>query len=619
MQDIFADPADLCLGKLTASYASGALTPSALIEALIARADDNDPKIWIARVPVEALRARAAELERLDPDSLPLFGIPFAVKDNIDVAGMETTAGCPAFAHIPERSASVVARLLDAGAILIGKTNLDQFATGLVGTRSPYGVPGNAFDPAYLPGGSSSGSAVAVARGLASFSLGTDTAGSGRVPASFNNLVGLKPTRGLVSTYGVVPACRSLDCVSVFALTGEDAAAVLRVAGAFDEKDSYSRAMPPSGPVATTGNEVGVPRQDQLEFFGDVEAAGLFAAAVDRLSEVGLKVREIDATPFLEAARLLYDGPWVAERYWAIHSLIRENPEALHPVTRKIIEGAEKYNAVDTFDAFYRLQALRAESEKTWAEVDLLVMPTAGTIYTIAEVEADPVQLNTNLGFYTNFVNLFDLAAVAVPSGFYAKGLPWGITLIGPAFSDFDLLDLAGKFHNAAGTPLAIGGVTAPSAAAPPPTAEAQSERFAIAVCGAHLEGEPLNHQLTSRAGVLLRRTRTAPLYRMFHLAGFGIDVPGLLRSEDDGAAIEVEVWEMDSSEVGGFVKQIAPPLGISSITLEDGETVPGFLCEAYAAKTARDITHHGGWRAFRATRAEGPSSQPPSARTQSA
>ena len=512
---------------------------------------------------------------------------------------MVTTAACPAFAHLAEADATVVRRLVEAGAMLMGKTNLDQFATGLVGTRSPYGVPANPFDGAYIPGGSSSGSAVAVARGLVSFALGTDTAGSGRVPAAFNNLVGLKPTRGLVSTAGVVPACRSLDCVSVFAMTAADAAAVLAVAAAPDAGDAFSRARPAAGVPRLPDSALvaGVPRPDQLEFFGDPETPGLFAGAIARLRDIGVQVREIDAGAFLDAARLLYGGPWVAERYWAVKALIEESPEALHPVTRQVIEAARGYSAVDAFDAFYRLQALRAEAERTWAGIDVLVMPTAPTIYTRAALDADPVRLNSNLGTYTNFMNLLDLAAVAVPAGFTGHGLPFGITFAAPAFTDADLLALGGRFHAATGLALATGRTPAPAA---PPAAGGPNGRFALAVCGAHLDGEPLNGQLTARGGVLLRRTRTAPVYRMVALNGPGPERPGLLRAPT-GADIEVEVWEIDAAQVGGFVTEIAPPLGLGTVALEDGSTVPGFLCEAYAARDAEDITEYGGWRAYRA------------------
>jgi len=400
----------LDLRSLGARYRAGDLRPSQLVAGILQRIERRgDDKVWIHRLPRAELEARAAELERRGPQGLPLYGIPFAIKDNIDFAGHPTTAACPQFAYVAQTSATVVEALIAAGALPVGKTNLDQFATGLVGVRSPYGVPANPFDARYVPGGSSSGSAVAVASGLVSFSLGTDTAGSGRVPAAFNNLVGLKPTRGLLSTRGVVPACWSLDCVSIFTLTAEDAAVVLRCARGFDPGDPFSRREGSSAramPRSFAGCRFGVPRADQLEFFGNRDAPGRFQAMLERLEGLGGERVTIDFEPFLEAARLLYEGPWVAERYVGIREFIERSPEALHPVTREIIGGATKHRAIDAFAAYYRLKALQRKSAPVWDAVDILVAPTAGTIYRIDEVEADPVRLNSNLGRYTNFLNL---------------------------------------------------------------------------------------------------------------------------------------------------------------------------------------------------------------------
>jgi len=593
----------LDLATLGERYRSGALRPSQTVHGILDRiARRGDDKVWIYRSPRAELEARAAGLERHGPAGLPLYGIPFAIKDNIDVAGCPTTAACAEFAYVARETAPAVAALTAAGAILVGKTNLDQFATGLVGVRSPYGVPANTFDPAYVPGGSSSGSAVAVAAGLVSFSLGTDTAGSGRVPAAFNNIVGHKPTRGLLSSRGMVPACRSLDCVSIFALTAADAAAVLRCAAAFDAADPFSRRAPAAGSVGLAGfagRRFGVPRRDQLEFFGNRNAAELFDAALARLARLGATRIEIDFEPFLTAARLLYDGPWVAERYLAIRDFVERRPDALHPATRAIIGGATKHSAIDAFGAYYRLKALRRETAPVWDAVDVLVTPTAGTIYRIAEVEAEPIRLNSNLGHYTNFMNLLDLSAIAVPAGFQRNGLPFGITLAAPAFRDTALCALGDAAHRAAVSTM---GATRLDLPAPRPIgalAPHDAPRsIRVAVCGAHMSGLPLNHQLTERGGRLVRKCRTAPHYRLYALTGFSPPRPGLLRA-DRGAAIEVEVWEMPADRFGGFVDIVPAPLGIGTVTLEDGREVRGFLCEAYAAQGARDITGLGGWRAF--------------------
>jgi allophanate hydrolase len=564
--------------------------PNPSLEQLLDRLDARcaDPT-WITRLARKDVLARADAAARL-PDAAPLRGLTFAIKDNIDLAGVPTTAACPEFGYTPERSATVVQRLVDAGAIPLGKTNLDQFATGLVGVRSPYGVPENPFGTAYIPGGSSSGSAVAVAAGLCDFSLGTDTAGSGRVPAAFNNLVGLKPTKGLLSTRGVVPACRSLDCVSIFTRTVAEAARVLGVASAFDPEDPFSRAATP--PIADEAwpPRVGVPRAEQLAFFGDAGAEKLFAAAVERWRALGAAIVEVDFAPFLEAARLLYEGPWVAERYAAIRALLETKPEALHPVTRTIIEGARGQTAIGAFEAMYKLAALRRRAETVWDDIDVLLTPTAGTIYTVAQVEADPVRLNSNLGYYTNYMNLLDLCAVAVPAGFLPNGLPWGVTLVAPAFHDDRVLRLGARFL----------GEKPPARVLASPGQTAR-----LAVCGAHLSGLPLNHQLTSLGAHLVRATRTASTYKLFALPNTTPPKPGLVRTatdEEGAGAIEVEVWELSLEAFGRFVAAIPAPLGIGTVALEDGSTVQGFLCEAATVRGARDVTAYGGWRGFLAS-----------------
>jgi allophanate hydrolase len=450
---------NLQISHLRRLYLSGALKPTDLVKQLDAEIGGEDTRhIWIRRLQLNEMLAYAQQLEGKNPADLPLYGIPFAIKDNIDLAGIPTTAACPEYAYIPTKNATVVQKLIDAGAIPVGKTNLDQFATGLVGTRSPYGAVQNSFDPDYISGGSSAGSAVSVALGMASFSLGTDTAGSGRVPAAFNNLVGHKPTCGLLSTQGVVPACKTLDCVSIFALTAQDAATVLESAQGFDAEDAYSRkkqsVLTPALATALAtaldkdfGNgasfSFGVPRKEQLAFFGNTETPALFQQAIQQLEAIGGKAVEIDFAPFLETARLLYEGPWVAERYAAIQDFFENKPDAVFPVTKIIIGGATKFSAVDAYNAQYKLKVLQRKSEAVWHDIDIMITPTAGTIYKIAEVNAEPVTCNSNLGYYTNFMNLLDLSATAVPTGFQANGLPFGITICAPAFNDAQLLALA--------------------------------------------------------------------------------------------------------------------------------------------------------------------------------
>ena len=589
------NPNNLSISYLRDSYRAGRQTPASVMERLLEESGGADERnVWIARLSRDQVMAYVAELDPGAIDRLPLYGIPFAIKDNIDLAGVSTTAGCPSFAYTPAHSATVVQKLIDAGAIPLGKTNLDQFATGLVGTRSPYGACRNSFNSDYVSGGSSSGSAVAVATGLVSFSLGTDTAGSGRVPAAFNNIVGLKPSNGRLSTRGVVPACRSLDCVSIFALTAEDAALVLDAAEGFDAADPYSRQM---GNQAFTGLRFGVPRPDHLQFFGDTEYERLFAVTVQQLQTLGGSVLEIDFEAFLEAARLLYEGPWIAERYAAVGSFIDAHPSAVHPVTRQIIEAGKRPTAAAAFEGEYKLKTLQRSSEPVWSQVDFIVTPTAGTIYRLAEVDADPIHLNANLGFYTNFMNLFDLSGVAVPAGFRADGMPFGVTLVGPRAADRALLDVAGRLHRASVTTLGALDVSFPPHAAPP--AVARDGYMMVAVCGAHMQGLPLNHQLQERGGYLVRAASTAPRYRLFALPGGPPHRPGMIRVNQEGAAIELEIWALPREQVGSFIAGIPAPLSMGKIELESGAMVTGFLCEAYAAEGAADITRYGGWRTY--------------------
>jgi len=572
----------------------------------LARVQGNDDgNIWIARVSDAVVLADAKRLSALDPKDLPLFGIPFAVKDNIDVAGMPTTAGCPEFAYTPDQSAPVVDRLIAAGAILFGKTNLDQFAAGLVGTRSPYGPCSNSFDPAFVSGGSSSGSAVSVAQGLVSFSLGTDTAGSGRVPAAFNNIVGLKPSRGLLSARGVVPACRTLDCISIFANCAADAQMVLDVAAGFDADDPYSRdetAVSTGAPILIEGARVGVPKAENLAFFGDGAAEKLFEAAVARAEGLGARIVEVDLAPFLEAARLLYEGPWVAERYVGIREFFDAHADKIHPVTREIIGGGASPSAAEAFAAEYRMQALRRKVEPVWKDIDVMMTPTAGTIYTIAELEADPIQLNSNLGYYTNYMNLLDLCGTAVPAGFLDNGLPFGVTFVAPAFRDREILPFADAMHRAADT--GMGSARAPLPETPPDNGELGDDMMLLVACGAHMSGLPLNHQLTERGASLVRTTRSAPNYRFYALEAFEPPRPGMIRAETGGVAIDVEIWAIPQAQFGSFMAGIPAPLGIGTVELEDGSLVKGFICEGYAADGARDISDLGSWRGYLATKA---------------
>jgi allophanate hydrolase len=595
-------PKSLLISDLLQEYRARRLTPRQLIEHVIQCADLAAPRnVWISRLPREWLLERAATLERRTVDELPLYGIPFVIKDNIDLAGVPTSVGCAEYSYVPEQSSFVVQKLLDAGAIPLGKTNLDQFATGLVGTRSPYGACRNSFDAAYISGGSSSGSAVAVATGLASFALGTDTAGSGRVPAGFNNIVGLKPSCGRVSTRGVVPACRSLDCVSIFSLTCADAARVLAVIETFDAQDPYARALP-DRPLR--GRRVGMPRRDQLQFFGDREYERLFDQAVGRIASIGGTTAEIDFAPFLEAGRLLYEGPWVAERYVAIQDFIEQHAAAMHPVTREVIMAGKAPSAVNLFNAQHRLMSLRRTVEDIWNRVDVIMTPTSGTIYQRASVDAAPIQLNATLGYYTNFMNLLDLAGVAVPAGFRRDGLPFGVTLVGPKGTDHALLDLAGELHRVLGTRLGALPWSLPlveEAALP------AHEVIEIAVCGAHMDGLPLNHQLREAGGYLVRSTRTSADYRLYALPGGPPRRPGLVRVREGGASIAVEVWAIESEAFARFIGGIPAPLAIGKIELQGGERVSGFLCETCGLEQAVDITRFGGWRGYLDTLGAGP------------
>ncbi len=600
-----AHPIDLRFDAVLAAYRSAALTPRTLIARLRARAAALNPefKLFIHLLDEAELEPYLAALDRLGPDDLPLFGIPFAIKDNIDLAGIPTTAACPAFAYTPTRSATLVERLVALGAIPLGKTNLDQFATGLNGTRSPYGACRNAVLPDYPAGGSSAGSALAVALGVASFALGTDTAGSGRVPAALNNLVGTKPSRGLLSAAGVVPACRTLDCVTYFTASAREASRLLALTSQPDPRDPYSRANPSWNHGSAFGTprpfRFGVPRAQDLAFFGCAEGAALFANSVAQLQAIGGEAVVIDFSPFLQAARLLYEGPWVAERYTVVGPLLEREPEAVLPVIRAVLAKAPGATAVEAFSAQYQLQAFKAVCDATLAELDCVLTPTIGRPVTLAELDAEPVLRNSELGYYTNFMNLLDYAAVALPSAFMRSGLPWGVTLFGRAFTDQYLLGVADAVQRAHALPLAGGH----RPALPAPTTGAQHDRLRVVVCGAHLQGLPLNHQLTARGGYLLERTVSSPHYKLYALAGGPPLRPGMVRVTQGGCAIEVEVWELPASELGTFVAGIPAPLGLGKVELADGRRETGFICEPCGIEGATDISGFGGWRRYLASR----------------
>ncbi len=588
---------NLQLDALRQAYRNGDTTPRQLLLQLREKAAALNPDyhLFIHLLSVEELEPYLAALDGRDPDSLPLYGVPFAIKDNIDLAGIPTTAACPAFAYVPQQSATIVEQLLALGAIPLGKTNLDQFATGLNGSRSPYGACPNSVLAEYPSGGSSAGSSLAVALGVASFALGTDTAGSGRVPAALNNLVGLKASKGLISTAGVLPACRTLDCVTTFTATAREASQLLALTARHDPRDEYSRPNPAWNDSSAFGTprpfRFGVPRAQDLEFFGCNEGPQLFAAAIEGLKALGGEAVEFDLSPFLEAARLLYDGPWVAERYSVAGELLEQNPEAVLPVIRAVLAKAPAVTGVQTFRAQYRLQALKALCDEALENLDCVLTPTIGRPVTLAELAAEPVLRNSELGYYTNFMNLLDYAAVAVPTAFMSNGLPWGVTLFGRVFTDQYLLSVADALQRQQDSAL------------PTPTNAAHNDRARLVVCGAHLQGLALNWQLTQRGGRLLETTFSSPDYRLHALAGGPPLRPGMVRVKDGGVAIAVEVWELPSSELGSFLTGIPAPLGLGKVQLADGRWESGFICEPYGLEGAVDISHLGGWRAYLASR----------------
>jgi allophanate hydrolase len=547
------------------------------------------PAVWITLVPAEEVlvQAEAVDARVRAGERLALAGAPFAVKDNIDVAGLPTTAACPAFAYQPAATAPLVERLLSAGAVLVGKTNLDQFATGLVGTRTPYGACGSVYNRTYISGGSSSGSAVAVAAGLVAFALGTDTAGSGRVPAAFNHLVGLKPTKGRWSTRGVVPACRTQDCVTVFTSTTAEAGVLDELLTAFDPADPFSR-HPPAPSAAPLRFRLGIPKPEDLDWLSDAQSPRLFAAAVERAAQAGADLVEIDIRPLSAAAALLYEGAWVAERTLTVERLLRDRPGAIEPTVRAILQAGFALSAMDAFRAEYELRGHARAAEAIWTEVDAIMLPTTATSYRLREVAAEPIALNSNLGLYTNFVNLLDMSAIALPGGFRTNATGFGVSLIGPAWADRHLLDLARRYEE-----------IAPMPQTPPLDLSGVKSTVQLAVVGAHLAAMPLHWQLTSRDARLVRRCRTAPAYRLYAMANTAPPKPALVHVGAGGGAIEVEVYELGLEAFGSFVAEVPPPLAIGTVTLDDGVDVKGFVAEPRALEGAEEITALGGWRAY--------------------
>ncbi|MFM0605839.1 allophanate hydrolase [Paraburkholderia sediminicola] len=608
----------LTVSGLLQAYAGKRLTPTQTVASTFARIDQIDrPEVWILRVPAADVQARVNVLEALYEEQgaavferMPLFGVPFAVKDNIDVAGLPTTAACEPFSYTPDTSAFAVQRLIDAGAILIGKTNLDQFATGLVGTRSPYGAVRHPEFAQRVSGGSSSGSAVAVAAGCVAFSLGTDTAGSGRVPAGFNGLVGLKPSLGLVSKRGVVPACRSLDTISVFAHDVDDAWRVFSEIACFDSLDGYSRKVPSLG-LLRGAPRIGVP--DHLEFHGDAVASQAFSASLDALStHLHLSPLPVDFKPLNATSALLYDGPWVAERRAALGGFFETHHDAIDPVVATVIGKADRYSAVDAFNGQYALADLKRHAEHLFEAIDILIVPTTPTHPLIADVQANPVELNSQLGYYTNFVNLLDLCALAVPCQRRQDGLPAGVTLIAPSGADRRLAELGQRiqalFTSATETRSETSTVvetktrigTRANTIEPLPF---QEPTVALAVVGAHLRGQPLNWQMQEAGARFIEATHTAPGYRLYALANTQPPKPGLVRTaEQPGQPIAVEVWEVPLRTFGKFVADVPAPLGIGTLQLANGLTVKGFICEPSAVGAdsgATEITSFGGWIAY--------------------
>lgn len=593
---------NLEISSLLTAYRNHTRTPREVISTLQIAIEKAPSTIWISKSTPQQLESYLKNLEGKSPDDLPLYGIPFAIKDNIDCKGFKSTAACPAYAYTPQKSAFVVNRLIELGAIPMGKTNMDQFATGLVGVRSPYGTIPNKFAPEYISGGSSSGSAAALAYHLCSFSLGTDTAGSGRVPAAFNHLVGVKPTRGILSANGVIPACKSLDCVSIFALNHHDARTLLNLATKENFDDAYSRCAPwnlPNGKAERLNENwtFGVPEESELNFFGNDSYKKAFEKTVKAFENAGGKKVVIHFTPFLEAARLLYEGPWVFERYAAVGKFIEEHPSEIYPVTKEIICPKKTPHPSSVFDGFHALQEKKKIADLEFSKVDVLLTPTAGTIYKTEEVLKNPIQLNSNLGYYTNYMNLLDYSALAIPAGFVnlndekKSRIPFGVTLVGRAFDDFKLLDVADKVKSYLMQ-----------------DENDCDEKIQIAVCGAHLKGEPLHFQLQNAEFICA--TKTASEYKMFAFEDKGIKKPALIYAKslgenEKGNSFYVEIYAMTANDFSKFIQQISSPLSIGKLKLENGENILGFvgdtqILDSAQFKNALDISEFGDWRKFK-------------------
>ncbi|WP_281545522.1 allophanate hydrolase [Grimontia sp. SpTr1] len=572
--------------QLLAAYQSGDITPADYLYSQWKKAQNDQHNCWISLISEAQLDGYVKALRNHKPENKPLYGVPFAIKDNIDLAGLQTTAACKEFAYTPGQSAFVVQALIEAGAVPLGKTNLDQFATGLNGTRSPFGACKNSIDPAYVSGGSSSGSAVSVALGQVMFSLGTDTAGSGRIPAAFNRLVGMKASIGRISCRGVVPACRTLDCVTLFAHSVEDIEYLLPIAGQYDAGDAYARDFSESDAdivYLSDAVRIGVPKKENLEFFGNADFQRRFELSKEKLAANGAELVEMDIQDFLDAATLLYQGPWVAERYAAIEGFFDEHETQCEPTIQAILGSAAKFSAVDAFNAQYQLKALKKRCDAKLKTVDAVIVPTSGTIYTIEEMLDDPIQKNTDFGYYTNFMNLLDYAAIAIPADDETEQMPFGITLFSDQGSESKLLDLAKAYT--ANQSVSMG--------------ESIDETMVIAVCGAHMEGLPLNHQLKDRHASFIDKRRSAPSYRFYALAGEGPKRPGMVRVNEAGVSIEMELWEVPTSRVGDFLAGIPSPLGLGKVELDDGTWVTGFTCEASGIEGAKDISSYGSWRLY--------------------
>jgi allophanate hydrolase len=596
----------ITIKDLLQRYQSGEIAPQKHIDDLLdfIRHGFHEAKdtAWICVATDKQISEQLVHLESLEKERgiahLPLYGIPFAIKDNIDALGWETTAACPDFAFEPKKSATVVQKLIGAGAILIGKTNLDQFATGLVGTRSPYGAVPNTFDPTYVSGGSSSGSASVVARGLACFSLGTDTAGSGRIPAAFNNIVGTKPTPGLISTEGVFPACKSIDCVSIMTLTAADADIVLNVMKSTEldrTKEAQFHPTPKSVSSFRRPTRIGIPISCQ--FLDDGQYQKAFTKAIENAKGLDVEFVEVEIDPFVKAGKLLYDGPWVSERFAVTEDFLKSNPDSFDPSVKQIIQSGASYTAAQGFRAIYRLKELEIEAKKAWAKCDVILVPSAPNHPTLEDLKNHPILKNSELGVYTNFVNLMRLCAVAVPAGFTDKGMPFGITLIAQEGSDIALLKLAAQWQILFG--LSLGKSDAKATHTELTISGNNNDSIEIAVVGAHLQGMPLHSQLTERHAHLIKSCKSAKSYRLFALPNTTPPKPGLVKAKSNGAAIDLEVYAMPTAEVGSFLGLIPTPLGLGNIELDDGTWVKGFICEPYAIDGAKDISNLGGWRAY--------------------